>query len=299
MRVAMETGSSGAILARELKSLGMDVIVVDAFKAHRVMEAISTAKTDKVDAKTLAELLAKGVLDTLAVWVPDQATHELRVISRTYEQLLRHSTQIRNEIRGIIRREGKRCSARELTSQGAQRWLDDFEAQLPPAIRVSLRVLRSMLAAITQELEVLRAELREIAAEHPLVQLLMTIPGCGALLGTAIAAEVGSVSRFPDSKRLRSYAGITPKVVQSGEQMRIGQIRKHGNSHLRRALVLLAQHISWSHELDDTTLKRSYYKVLRKHGPNPGKVHLARRLCDIIFVMLRDKATFDRERLAA
>ena len=67
-RVVMETGGVSLFVARKLLSLGMDVMVVDAFKSHRFAEAMHTAKTDRLDALVLARLAAGGAAE-LATWV--------------------------------------------------------------------------------------------------------------------------------------------------------------------------------------------------------------------------------------
>ncbi len=76
-RVVMEASDTSFFLARELRSCAVDVVVVDAYKAHRLMEAYQGAKTDQLDATTLAMLLAQGYLDSAVVWVCDDYIHQL------------------------------------------------------------------------------------------------------------------------------------------------------------------------------------------------------------------------------
>ena len=78
-RVVLEAGSMSAFLARKLGSLGVDAVVVDAFKSHRFAEAMNTAKTDRLDALALARLAHQGA-EELAVWVPDESVDELRTL---------------------------------------------------------------------------------------------------------------------------------------------------------------------------------------------------------------------------
>lgn len=80
-RVVMETGGMSAFFARKLLSLGMDVIVVHAFKSHRFTEAMNTAKTDRLDAFPLALLADRGA-EELGVWVPDEFLDDLRTLTR-------------------------------------------------------------------------------------------------------------------------------------------------------------------------------------------------------------------------
>ena len=97
--------------------------------------------------------------------------------------------------------------------------------------------------------------------------MLRTIPGIGELLGLTIAAEIGDVARFGSPRKLIGYAGLAPRVSQSGERSRTGALSKAGSRTLRWAAVEAA-HQSWRpsnpwHELDTDLTKR--------HGKNPAK----------------------------
>jgi transposase len=108
----------------------------------------------------------------------------------------------------------------------------------------------------------------------------------------------GDIARFPGAKALRRYAGLTPKVEQSGERTITGKLVPRCNKHLRRALIIIAQSFVKSARVTDTRAKSCYFRCLFRHGPNPARADLARRLCDIIFAMLRDGTDFDPGRLA-
>ena len=297
-RVVLETGDMSAFVARKLGSLGMDVVVVDAFKSHRFAEAMNTAKTDRLDALALARL-ARQCAEELAVWVPDEAVDDLRTITRVRRKLVQQGTRLRNEIRGLIRHEGQRCRYSKLTGQAAQAWLNDFEAHLSVAKRSALRQLRLALSDNVDRIRELDDALAELVKDCAPVQRLMTICGCGRILAATIVAEIGDPKRFAAASNLRSYTGLVPRVHQSGERQRTGRLTRRGNPFLRYALVMLAQHVALKRDLQDTPLKRAYNRHLHRYGPNPAKVALARKLCDIILAMLRDGTDFDLGRLAA
>ena len=120
----------------------------------------------------------------------------------------------------------------------------------------------------------------------------------GVVLAGLIIGEIGQITRFSHARHLRSYAGLTPRICQSGARSQLGPLTP-GNRNLKYGLVMLAQHFAWSQHFDQTRLKRTYYRCLNRYGPNPAKVALARHLCDIIFAMLRDQTDFAPEVLAA
>ena len=73
------------------------------------------------------------------------------------------------------------------------------------------------------------------------VCLLSTIPGIGSVLGLTIAAGIGEVARFPSPRKLIGYAGLAPRIKQSGERSRSGELSKAGSRTLRFAAVEAAQ----------------------------------------------------------
>jgi transposase len=296
-RVALETGTQSMFLARQLKSCGLDVIVVDAFKTHRMMPALNTAKTDRLDAAALARLLARGHLDDYAVWVPDERAQELRTLTRTREALVEKRTAWCTEVRALLRGAGLEVPDTDLLTPRAQARLDECHQQLAPLAQRSLAALRAALAETHAQVLSLEAVIKREASQDPAACRLMTIIGCGPILALTILAEIGELVRFADAAHLRSYAGLTPAVHQSGERCFTGPLPRRGNPHLRRALVLLAQHITRTGALRQSRFMRPFYRLLHRRGPNPAKIALARRLCDVIFAMLRDGTDFQPQRL--
>ena len=298
-QVIMEAGSISRFVKRQLESCQIEAVVVDAHKAHRVLEAVnSQTKTDKADARGLAMLSARGWAEDIKVWVPDTQAHHLRQLTRAREKASGLSNQVRNEIRALLRGEGFQCPAERLTSPKATAWMDEIAQRLDPLTRQILHSFRELLAAIVKQIADFDAMLEEAVAEDKRCQQLTTIIGCSTVTAAAVVAEIGDISRFDDAKALRRYAGLTPRIEQSGERTKIGHLVEQCNKHLRRALILIAQCFAHNKRLEDTRIRRQYYRCLFRHGPNPAKVDAARRLCDIIFAMLRDGTDFDPGRLA-
>ena len=296
LRIVMEAGSSSFFVARQLRSCGLDARVVDAYKAHRVAESFRTSKTDKIDAEMLARRLADGCLAQAEVWVPDGETRELRELTRVREELTRLNVTLRNFIRTFLLREGQVCPYSDLTGKSAGEWLDALARTLPEALREVLARLRGVLEYLGVQIKELSAVIAGRVNEHPDGERLQTIPGVGPQTAAAIVAEVGDVERFESARKLRGYSGLVPLVKQSGDRSHTGPLVKRGNRHLRRAMVWAAQHFAQSSRTKDLGITRWYRRLVYKHGPNPAKVALGRRLLDIVFAMLRDGTAFDPRR---
>ena len=122
----------------------------------------------------------------------------------------------------------------------------------------------------------------------------MTIPGVGEVTGAQIVAEIGDISRFASAKALVRYAGLDSSVSQSGEfDSGGGSISKGGDPYLRRSIWLAASR-AWQY---DTKL-REFYRKKRAEG-KPHRVAVtavARKLCHIVFAVMRDKKEYDPDR---
>ena len=297
LQIAIEVSTTGFFAAQVLRSLKLDAIVVNAFKAKRMLEGLRQSKTDALDAMGLALLLAKGALANAAVWVPDMATIELRELVRAREAASHAKIRTCNHIRNFLQRHGLNCPYTSLVGARAQQWLDQCQITLPAALAMALASYRHSLAAQQQVLIELTRQLADFIAPLPAVRLLRTIPGVGVVLAATIAAEIGDIHRFASAARLRSYARLAPTVHQSGERSSTGPLNKHGNRLLSWALIQAAGQFSRHQATKDCRPRKQFGRVVMRHGPNPARVSLARRLASIMFAMLRDGTPFDLARL--
>src|ERR687898_679488 len=114
----------------------------------------------------------------------------------------------------------------------------------------------------------------EVGADRR-VALLSTIPGIGPVLGLTIAAEIGDVARFASPRKLIGYSGLAPRVKQSGERSRSGELSKAGSRTLRFAAVEAAQG-AWR---ETNPWHRLYSDVKARTGKaNPAKSAVARKV---------------------
>jgi transposase len=121
----------------------------------------------------------------------------------------------------------------------------------------------------------LDAELRPLARADDRVRLLTTIPGIGEHLALMIAAEIGDVARFATPRKLIGYAGLAPKVKQSGQSSRTGALSKAGSRSLRWAAIEAAQ-CAWR---PTNPWNRLYLDVKDRTGKsNPAKSAVARKV---------------------
>jgi transposase len=198
---------SGAVWVRDrLEASGWEVQVAHARKVRDV--APLACKTDKVDARVLAELCRRDLVPEL--WVPSPEDRALRERLRRRMHLVRTRTAARNRIFGLLTQFGLRASYRRLRRPDAIEFLEG--RGVPEVWRASITELLELAEEMDRRIIPLDGELAPLARSDERARLLATIPGIGPLLGLTFAAEIGEVSRFRSPGKLIAYAGLAPRV---------------------------------------------------------------------------------------
>ena len=186
--------------------------------------------------------------------------------------LVRTRTAARNRIFGLLTEFGLRVSYRRLRRPEA---IEFLEGRGVPAVwRASIAELLELAEEMDRRITPLDRELTPLAGEDERARLLQTIPGVGPLLGLTFAAEIGEVSRFRSPGKLIGYAGLAPRVSQSGERSATGALSKAGSRTLRWAAVEAANQ-AWR---PSNPWHAHYLRVSARHGKNPAKSAVARKL---------------------
>jgi transposase len=155
--------------------------------------------------------------------------------------------------------------------------------------------LAESLKTVLAQRKTVAAEVEEILDAHPLAQVLISLPGIGVRTAARILLEIGDASAFKTAGHLAAYAGIAPVTHHSGSSIRGEHPARSGNRKLKRAFFLAA-----FAALSDPT-SRAYYDRKRAEGKkhNAALICLARRRCDVIYAMLRNKTHYQQPTLHA
>ena len=276
-RVALEVTGSCWEVARILEPHVDRVIVVSPDDTGI---ANARAKTDRLDARTLASLLWRGELD--AVWVPDERCRVLRRRLARREQLVHARTRAKNEIQAVLvrRLQGKPpCS--DLFGVRGRSWLASLE--LPVEERESVSAGIRHIEFLDWEIRDVERLIAEQALAWPEIRRLMTVPGVNLICAATFIAAVGEISRFANSRKLVAYLGLDPKVRQSGEApARSGRISKRGSATARWALVEAA----WIAVRQPGPMHAFYERTRARRGHGKAVVAAARKLAVLFWCML-------------
>jgi transposase len=191
---------SGALWVRdELVACGWQVEVADARKVKTV--APLAAKTDKVDARLLAELSRRELVP--ALWLPSFDERALRERLRRRMHLVRLRTSAKGRIFGLQTQWGVHVSLQHLRRADGLSVLE--RAGVPAVWRRSVSECLALIDFLDARIEPLDRELKPFAHADPRAALLDTIPGVAELLALTIAVEIGDISRFQRPAQLVSY----------------------------------------------------------------------------------------------
>jgi transposase len=276
-RVALEVSGSAWEVARILERHVARVIVVSPADTG-IRQA--RAKTDRLDARTLARLLAAGELD--GVFSPDERCRVMRRRLARREQLVRARSRSKNEIHAVlVRRLVGRPPVADLFGVKGRQWLAGLELALEETETVGA-CLRHV-EFLDSEIAAVERQIATAALHSPEIRRLMTVPGVNVICAATFMATVGEIGRFPTQRQLVGYLGLDPRVYQSGSAPAAsGHISKQGSASTRWALVEAA----WSAVRQPGPQHAFYQRVRARRGHGIAIVASARKLACLFWFLL-------------
>ena len=276
-RVALEVTGNAWEIKRLIEPHVAEVIVVSpgdtAIRSAR-------AKTDRLDARALARLLAAGELE--AVWVPDRATQVMRRRLQRRGQLVSARSRAKNQIHAsLMRCLVGRAPFSDLFGVKGRRWLAELE--LAEEERESVDSALRQVEFLDSEIEAVERLISAAALESAEVRRLMTVPGVNVICAANFMAAVGEIHRFPSPRKLVAYLGLDPKVRQSGSGPAAhGRVSKQGSVAGRHALV----EASWSAVRQPGPLHGFYERIRARRGHQVAIVACGRKLACLFWCLL-------------
>ena len=235
--VVLEATTNTWAIAELLKAYVARVVVSNPLTTKAIAQA--KVKTDKVDARVLAQLLRCNFLPE--VWQPDAATRELRRWTHRRSRLVGQVTMIKNRIHAVFHQRLLAPPMADLFGTKGRTWLREVELDGEGRLFVDSDL--RLLAAVEAEIAGLDQMLAEKGYADARVKLLMTLPGVNIAVAQALLAALGDISRFRDGAHAASYLGLVPSTKQSADHCYHGPITKAGRGHTRWMLIQAAQHV--------------------------------------------------------
>ncbi len=284
VKIGLEAGNMSSWLHGGLCGYGHEVVCMETFQAHRFL-ATYRNKTDKNDARGLAQLLRMGGEDFLrVVTIRSQASQETRVLLAMRDHLVTHKVSLENHIAGVLKPFGL------IVARGgvnAETFYDRVLTALAEAesggIKVKDYVLPSLhlYSQACTKIEPLTKQIEEIAGSIEMVRRFMDIPGVGPITALSFYAAIDNPQRFKKSSDVPAYFGLTPRQFQSGESNYMSGISKRGDPATRRALVNAAT-VLLCHSNEWNSLKAWGVRLAKRIGFSKARIAVARKLAMIM-----------------
>ncbi len=286
-QVVLEATSSYYWFVGLLEPTAAGIVLANPAKMRVIAE--STKKTDKLDARVLAEFLVLDMIPRASMPTPRQRQHRALVRHRKYQR--ERATAVKCKIRHVLA--DYNADRRDLFS--ANRGASYVATlKLNDADRFRLDDLWSEWESIEARLVKTAAKIKAFAKKAPQREsearaVLKTAPGIGPVTAEAVLAELGDVRRFKNAKAVCAYAGLVPAVRQTGgKKSKDGRITKQGSGLLRWALV----EASWRLVGASSRWSQTYLRIKKRNGAKRAIVAVARKLLCVLYAMLRDSRPY-------
>lgn len=298
IEVTFEEGTHAAWLFDVLKPTRAKVIVCNPRKNRLLSDG---NKSDKVDARKLAQLLRAGLLSP--VCHGEHGVRDLKELVRSYEHLVEDSTRVMNRIKALYRSRAITCAGTDVYKpQQRKAWLE----KLPEAgVRARAARLYSELDHLTGlRREARRAMLVE-SRHHAASKILRQIPTLGTVRIAQLIASVATPHRFRSKRQFWSYCGLAVRTRSSADHHFVGRDARRTTKAATRGLTQdhnrTLKYVFKSAALTASRCEpfKSWYAELLARGLRPelARVTVARKIAAITLAVWKKGETFDGDKL--
>jgi transposase len=286
-QVVVEATASYLWFVELLEPLAEKIVLAHPKKLRVIAE--STNKTDKLDAFVLAKFLALGMIPQAYMPTPRQRQHR---------RLVRYRHYLRSRITSV------RCKIRHILGDYNADRKDLFSANCGPAYlkQVPLSdadrfVIKQLWSEFQDHQARVQSATKKIKAfikkapkrEEEARAIIKTTPGVGFVTAEVVISELGDISRFPNAKKICAYAGLVPRVRQTGgKKSKNLAITKEGSGLLRWALVESA----WRLVKTSPRWSAFFSRLQKRSGSKRAIVAVARKLLSVLYAMLKTSTPY-------
>jgi len=253
-----------------------------------MLKAIAAAKhkNDRVDARTLADLLRCDLFP--ACYMAPTRIRDLRRILRYRTLLVQEATRMKNKTACLLMEVGAEYSKKRLHGKKYFGSLMEELEDIPPSVRTLLQLSHANVELFESMQKRLLNELQAHPELQERVERLQTIQGIGPVTALTWALEVGEPHRFATVKQAVSYCGLCSGQLESAGKARRSPLSKQRNKHLQTTLVEAAKLAPrWNEQLSEV------YDKERLRGANPNRATLAVARKLVAYLLAVDKSGND------
>jgi transposase len=288
--VGMEACLSAHFVSRTLRALGHEPRIIPAIY---VKPFVKGQKNDYNDAEAIAEAALRPNLRFVPEKTQDQL--DLQACHRVRSRLVSRRTATINQIRAFLIEQGiaVRTGAHALRNS-LFAILKNRKDEISPRMNGLIVGLYEDWLWLDERIETITGEIEEISKREANCRRLMSIPGIGPIISTAMVAAIGTGEAFERGRDFGAWLGLIPRQYSTGGRTILGRISKRGSKYLQTlfiqaANVVLMRPQNWERFSFGPWLKEAASRLHR----NKLATALANKLARIAWSVLRHKKTFD------
>ena len=240
-------------------------------------------KTDKIDARLIANILQKGFLPVVAI--ADQHTRQVRELLRYRIRLVIDRSRNISRLKALLDKLGINSNGDFTTYK---RLKTIIMGELPSIYIQLVKNYIEIITELTQKLKPIEKDITTVSCNNHHMVNLMSVPGIGDFSAALIKSEIIDISRFVSFNRLCAYAGLSPRVSASANKIHHGPLNKNRRKNLQWILLENVYHF-----IKAIPEMQEKYEILKQRkGHNTAKVAMAREMLKIIYHVLKEQRPF-------
>jgi transposase len=278
-KVVMEACYSSHYWGRELLRYGFDVMLIPA---QHVTPFVRGNKNDRNDCLAIFETSHRPFIRPVPVKTEHQ--QEVLMLHSIRERLIAQRNALSNQTRGLLTDFGF------VFSKGHAAFLEGLSALLDTELssvkRLVIQQLLDDYKRLREQQTQIETELKRFITQSPAAQILLSLPGVGPIIASAVAASVDKAQAFKNAKDFAVWLGLTPKQSASGHRSRMGGITKRGNNYLRKQIIHGARTLLRGSGKKQDALNLWICELRCRKHVNCVVVAIAHRLARLMWVLL-------------
>ncbi|AML53344.1 IS110 family transposase [Falsihalocynthiibacter arcticus] len=291
--VGMEACLSAHFVSRALRKMGFEPRIIPAIYVKPFNKG---QKNDYNDAEAIAEAALRPNLKSVPEKSQDQL--DLQALHRVRSRLVSRRTATINQIRaflieqGITVRKGLRALKNSFLTI-----LEERKDEISPRMRKILIGLYGDWMWMDDRIDAVSTEIEQISRAEENCVNVMTIPGIGPMISTAMVAAIGAGDAFDRGRDFAAWVGLVPRQYSTGGRTVLGRISKRGSRYLRMLFVQAAKVILMRpHRWPDFSFGEWLIRAEPRMHRNKLAVALANKLARTAWSVLHHGTTFDAPR---
>jgi transposase len=281
--VVMEACGGANYFARSFSEMGHTVKLI---APQFVKPFVKSNKNDALDAQAICEAAQRP--DMRFVAHKDIAQQDIQSIHRARSLIVSQRTAISNQIRGLLAEYGIVIPrSLSILNKRIPELLDYTSTELTPLFKEMLSHVFENLKLLEQKLAFFNKKIEEIAKSEERCRRLMTIPGIGAIVATALVATLGDGRAFKNGREASAFLGLVPRQHSTGGRSVLLGISKRGDKYLRALLIQGARSVVTHAPKHDDYRSNWITDLARRRNVNIATVAVANKNVRTAWKMLQ------------